>query len=340
MGRDMPAQERARNAARKQYGAAADDPELFSALQNMDLNKRKTEQSMSIAGSQERRDQGTYDFKMGAAQRDERQQATLNLANGLISGIEAGEDPAALFDKFDKSGVLDQLGVSSGDKATLREQFIADPKVAYRFRDALTDPTKAAKVTAASAKSQQESADALSSAKLVQENFNDRIGELRSEDAQGAAKSIFGMPGVGKLLFKGGLGAFGSLPSSAAADYAVKLEALDGILRSAAFETLKGGGQITEKESEFARDAIANLSRMQSYDSYVEELDRIERYMGRVMDAAVRRAGGENVPEISPDGESKGSSAAPAKPTTKAEYDALPSGTVFTAPDGTVRRKP
>ena len=77
-------------------------------------------------------------------------------------------------------------------------------------------------------------------------------------------------------------------------------------------ETLKGGGQITEKESEFAANAIAKISRSTSYEEYTKELDRLEAYMKRLMDAAGRRAAGEDVPDIT-SGEAAAPS--PAKPT-------------------------
>ena len=68
-------------------------------------------------------------------------------------------------------------------------------------------------------------------------------------------------------------------------------------IRSAAFETLKGGGQITEKESEFAADAIAKLTRSTSPAEYRRELKRLRAYMENLMGVAARRANGEEVPE-------------------------------------------
>lgn len=61
-----------------------------------------------------------------------------------------------------------------------------------------------------------------------------------------------------------------------------------------AFESLKGGGQITETEGKAATEAQARLSRRQSPEAFKAAL--IELRM--IADAAARRARGEQVPEI------------------------------------------
>lgn len=109
-------------------------------------------------------------------------------------------------------------------------------------------------------------------------------------------ESIFGLPSL-RGMRSGGFGTYGSIAGSRSADYVSNFDALSGDVRSAAFETLKGGGSITEKESEFAANAIAKLSRSTSPDEYRRELKRLRAYMTNLQDASARRQAGEDVPE-------------------------------------------
>ncbi|MDV7393832.1 hypothetical protein RZS08_20810, partial [Arthrospira platensis SPKY1] len=83
--------------------------------------------------------------------------------------------------------------------------------------------------------------------------------------------SIFGWPSM-RGVAQGGLGMVGAVPGTGAADAAAALEGLQGIVRTQAFESLKGGGQITEAESKFASEARANLARSQSPEAAMREL--------------------------------------------------------------------
>jgi hypothetical protein len=123
--------------------------------------------------------------------------------------------------------------------------------------------------------------------------------QRREQDVRGAGPSVFGLPGIG-VLTQGGAGSFGSITGTRAANFANRIEALKADVRAGAFETLKGGGQITEKESQFAADAIARLERTMSYDEFQKEIGDLEEYMGRLRDALLRRQGGENIGEVTP----------------------------------------
>lgn len=77
---------------------------------------------------------------------------------------------------------------------------------------------------------------------------------------------------------------------------AVKVQQLQGKAFLEAFETLKGGGQITEREGQAAQNAIARLQRIQSPEEYRKALMELRR----IAENGVRRARGETVPEFVP----------------------------------------
>jgi len=83
--------------------------------------------------------------------------------------------------------------------------------------------------------------------------------------------------------------------SQDAIDVAVMIKQLKGRAFLQAFETLKGGGQITEREGQAAEAAMARLQRVQSTEAFVEGLKELRT----IADIARRRAMGEDVPEYS-----------------------------------------
>ena len=83
--------------------------------------------------------------------------------------------------------------------------------------------------------------------------------------------------------------------SQAGTDLVVKIDQLKGKAFLQAFETLKGGGQITEREGLAATKAIARLERQQSPEAYKESLMALRSVVDRVR----KRALGQEVPEYS-----------------------------------------
>jgi hypothetical protein len=71
------------------------------------------------------------------------------------------------------------------------------------------------------------------------------------------------------------------------ADLGVKIEQLQGKSFLQAFETLKGGGQITEREGIAAQNAIARLKTSQSRDAYIAALDELEAIVQKGLDRAL-----------------------------------------------------
>jgi hypothetical protein len=104
---------------------------------------------------------------------------------------------------------------------------------------------------------------------------------------------------------------------------------LDGQAFLQAFESLKGGGQITEIEGQKATQALGRLDDYQDPEDYKQALIELRD----ILSTAMGRPPGWADQQSSTPGEMPNI-------TNEDEYEALPSGAVFIAPDGTQRRKP
>gem|GEM_PF-6745304 len=84
-------------------------------------------------------------------------------------------------------------------------------------------------------------------------------------------------------------------------DLVSRIEQLQGQAFMQAFQSLKGGGQITELEGQAATNAIARLKRIQSPEAFRASLEELRT----IADNGRRRAMGEDVPEYVPQGGSQ-----------------------------------
>ena len=82
--------------------------------------------------------------------------------------------------------------------------------------------------------------------------------------------------------------------SQAGTNLAIKIEQLQGQTFLQAFESLKGGGAITEREGAAAQNAIARLQRTQDEREYVKALNELRTYLDR----GRRRLAGESIPDM------------------------------------------
>jgi hypothetical protein len=103
-----------------------------------------------------------------------------------------------------------------------------------------------------------------------------------------------------------------------------------------AFEALKGGGAITEKEGEKATSARTRMDLAQSETEYMAAAREYQGVLKRGVEnarARIQRSGGTAPTAATPE--------ASANPVIKseAEYNALPSGATYIDPDGVSRRK-
>lgn len=84
------------------------------------------------------------------------------------------------------------------------------------------------------------------------------------------------------------------------ADLSVKIKQLQGKAFLQAFETLKGGGQITEREGQAAQNAMARLATEQSEEAYIEALRELEGIVQRGL--AKAQAGSRGADAAPPEG--------------------------------------
>lgn len=125
------------------------------------------------------------------------------------------------------------------------------------------------------------------------------------------------------------------LPGTDATDFRVLLDQIKGGTFLQAFQSLKGGGAITEVEGTKAEQAIARLNRDQSEPAFRQSLQDLREVARSAIVRAqtkAQSAGGGRPGMQAPGG-------APRQIQSAEEYNALPPGALFIAPDGTQRRK-
>jgi hypothetical protein len=135
-------------------------------------------------------------------------------------------------------------------------------------------------------------------------NVEDLIGDARViKDARGKEKIDYTVTQDGKQVqgrkpaagFETAVG-FG-LPSyltpagSSAADFKVRLDQIKDRTFLQAFESLKGSGQITEKEGEKATSALNRMSSAQSEIEFIKAAREFEQNLRTGMDMAKKKAG-------------------------------------------------
>lgn len=114
--------------------------------------------------------------------------------------------------------------------------------------------------------------------------------DTSSDDAYDAASAQASISLIDAVLNDENLGAVtgmiqGRLPARTQSqqDLMVRIEQLQGQAFLQAFETLKGGGQITEREGQAAQAAMARLQRVQSEAAYREALQELRDIVARGM---------------------------------------------------------
>jgi len=124
-----------------------------------------------------------------------------------------------------------------------------------------------------------------------------------------------------------------TFPGTSQAAFRTALDQLKGQTFLQAYNTLRGGGQITEAEGSKATNALARLNTAQSEKDFDAALDDLRSILVNAKGRLATTAG------VSPKGAGAAASGVPAIQDAAA-YNQLPSGTLFRAPDGSLRRKP
>lgn len=106
-------------------------------------------------------------------------------------------------------------------------------------------------------------------------------------------EAVVGLPNP----MQGGLGLF-NVRGTPAADFQAKLDQLGGKQFLEAFESLKGGGQITQIEGEKATNAIARMQTSQSEKAFREALNEFKGIVQRAAERAQAKASQQVLPPV------------------------------------------
>ncbi len=159
----------------------------------------------------------------------------------------------------------------------------------------------------------------------------DAVDGLRNDPALDSVTGLGGWVNPAKLV-----------PGTDAYDFRQRANQVQGKVFAQAYETLKGGGPITEIESAEAQKAIARMDTAQSKEAYLEALDDFENAIRRGVEKLEKQASGDFTYKPLTERSAAASQYTrnnPAKPTTQAERDDLPAGTYYRTPGGELRRK-
>jgi hypothetical protein len=117
------------------------------------------------------------------------------------------------------------------------------------------------------------------------------IGQIRDKanESLKVIRSLRDHEGLDYLVGRFGISPV--IPGTAQADAAAFLDQIQGRAFLEAFESLKGGGQITEIEGRKATDAIARLGRRQTKKAFQESLDELMGVIESGLQRAERAAG-------------------------------------------------
>ena len=120
--------------------------------------------------------------------------------------------------------------------------------------EAIALRSKMTEIGKADAKFEANAPQAIATSKTALTKIDEMLAHPGLAPAVGAGgKGTLGIPGIAQYI-----------PGSDAASFKVRLDEILGGAFMQAFDTLKGGGQITEKEGEKATAAITRMSTMQS----------------------------------------------------------------------------
>lgn len=173
-------------------------------------------------------------------------------------------------------------------------QFLEDPTTGERIMPITLDATGQARVVAAkeaaktTAKAQAENAMELPKAEASAQQMLDLLDSI--EKHPGKSKAVGAYVGNVSPLVLG--------PD--AVDFQRQLEQLQGKLFLEAYQSLRGGGQITEIEGAKAEAAMANMSRAQSEAQFNKALRDLREVVNAGRERARKSAGVESAPQARP----------------------------------------
>jgi hypothetical protein len=189
--------------------------------------------------------------------------------------------------RLEQAEARDQLAERRLNLAQEQAARAADPDFQFSISNARARGT-------ATAKSDQEARDtlpnAIAAAQRTLDNINDMVGRPEVKDAQGrvvqaATKPHPGFENVVGFTYLPGLR---FVPGTAAADFDARFKQVQGQAFLQAYETLRGGGHITEAEGTKGTAAINRMGLAQSEREFITAA----RELQEVVEAGIKRARG------------------------------------------------
>jgi hypothetical protein len=172
---------------------------------------------------------------------------------------------------------INQLaGKSTGDPQL--DALIAQSQAKYNQR--LGQSTADKKAAEVIGKTQAEAAIGLPKAEAQADYTDKLLEELKTHPGM---SGVVGMPNWSGIV---------PLPGTPEADFRARLKQVQGQQFLSAFETLKGGGQITEMEGKKATEAMGRLSASQSEDEFKKSITELQGIISGAKERARKRAGG------------------------------------------------
>lgn len=230
---------------------------------------------------------------------------------------------------------------------TAQGVMIVDPRsgVARPAVGANSQPVLGERAAQASERDRKRNVEAIEARQAV-ENSATNLDRLAFE-----AAAILNDPALEKIT--GIQGMFPNVPGWGAANVQARLETLKSQAGFAVLQAMRdasktGGalGNVSNFEVQALQNNLAALDTSQSPEAFQRSLQQIIDYAHgvkqRMNDAYAQQYGGSGASAPRASGAQGGATAAsaPTRVTSQEQFNALPSGTVFIAPDGTQRRKP
>jgi hypothetical protein len=103
---------------------------------------------------------------------------------------------------------------------------------------------------------------------------------------------VLSHPGLSGVVGMPNMQGIVPFPGTKEADFKVLLNQIKGQQFLSAFESLKGGGQITEMEGRKATDAMARLDTSQSEEEFKQAVSELQGIIGGARERAKQKAGG------------------------------------------------
>ncbi len=162
---------------------------------------------------------------------------------------------------------------------------------------------------------------------------------LSAQETIGMITAIKNHPGLTSVVGMGWLNPVKYVPGTDAHNFQIMAQQAQGKVFEQAYQTLKGGGPITEIESRMASQAIARMDTSQSIEEYTAALNDFETAIRNGYDILLNQASGEfevdvPLPERLEDAATYTRSN-PATPASIEEKNKLPSGAHYLVPGTT-----